>query len=77
MALARRVGFFLLTNLGVLLVLGGIYALLARVGLLPEEGLRREWLPLLLFSLVWGIGGAFLSLALFKSMAHASGGARW
>lgn len=76
MALARRVGFFFLTNLAVLLVLGGIYALLARAGLLPEEGLRRDWLPLLLFSLVWGIGGAFLSLILSKSMAKMAVGAR-
>lgn len=69
MALARRVGFFLLTNLAVMLVLGGIYAILDRAGLIPKEGLGSDWVPLLLFSLVWGMGGAFISLALSKSLA--------
>ncbi|MCB9614855.1 MAG: protease HtpX [Sandaracinus sp.] len=76
MALARRVGLFLLTNLAVMLVLGVIYAVLDRLGILPKEGFGSDWVPLLLFSLVWGMGGAFLSLALSKSLAKMAVGAQ-
>ena len=68
----RRVVFFLLTNFAVLLVLGVVMAVLTKLGVLPELGGRGEYVPLFLFSLVWGFGGSIISLFLSKSMAKRS-----
>ncbi|MBX3251292.1 MAG: protease HtpX [Myxococcales bacterium] len=76
MPVARRVLFFLMTNFAVMLILGGVYAVLRHTGILPEEGLLGEWLPLMLFALVWGFAGSLISLALSKTLAKRAVGAQ-
>lgn len=76
MPVARRVFFFLMTNLAVMLILGVVYAILRETGIMPEEGLLGEWLPLMLFALVWGFAGSLISLALSKTLAKRAVGAQ-
>ncbi len=69
MAYARRILFFLATNLAVVFLLGVVLRVL---GLDPMGG----HLPLLVMSAVIGFGGSFISLLLSKWMAKRSTGAR-
>jgi len=63
----KRVLLFLLTNLGVMLVLGLAVNLLGLNGFLTANGLSLS--SLLGFALVMGFGGAFISLLISKPMA--------
>jgi heat shock protein HtpX len=63
----KRIFLFLLTNLGVMLVLGLAVNLLGLNRFLSENGL--DLTSLLGFSLVMGFGGAFISLLISKPMA--------
>jgi len=63
----KRVLLFLLTNLGVMLVLGLAVNLLGLNGFLTANGLNLT--SLLGFALVMGFGGAFISLLISKPMA--------
>jgi heat shock protein HtpX len=63
----KRVLLFLLTNLGVMLVLGLAVQLLGLNGFLSANGLSLT--SLLGFALVMGFGGAFISLLISKPMA--------
>jgi heat shock protein HtpX len=66
----KRVALFLLTNLAVMLVLGLAVNLLGLNRFLTANGLN---LPMLLgFSLVFGFGGAIISLLISKPMAKWS-----
>ncbi len=66
----KRIVLFLLTNLGVMLVLGIAVNVLGLNRFLSQNGLD---LPSLLgFSLVMGFGGAFISLLISKPMAKWS-----
>mgnify|MGYP002683046493 CR=1 FL=1 len=70
----KRIVLFLLTNLGVMLVLGIAVNVLGLNRFLSQNGLD---LPSLLgFSLVMGFGGAFISLLISKPMAKWSTGAQ-
>ena len=64
----KRVSLFLLTNLGVVLVLGLVASLL---GIKPQGVL-----PLLVFAFLFGFGGAFISLMISKWAAKNATGAR-
>ncbi|MBF0370047.1 MAG: protease HtpX [Magnetococcales bacterium] len=67
----KRIFLFLATNLAVLLVLGTVLNILSSfLGI--SQGTTSS---LLMFAALFGMGGAFLSLALSKSMAKWSTGA--
>lgn len=60
----RRILYFLMTNLAILIVLGTVIKLLGIEPYLTQQGLNYE--SLLVFAAVFGMGGAFISLALSK-----------
>ena len=70
----KRVGLLILTNLAILIVLGIVMQVLAASGLLG--GLESRYAYLLVFAAVFGFGGAFISLALSKTIAKWSTGAK-
>lgn len=60
----KRIVLFVLTNLAVLLVLSvALNILMPLLGIRPEQG---GMVPLLVFAAVFGMGGAFISLAMSK-----------
>jgi len=72
----KRVFLFVLTNLAVLVVLAGVVHLLGVERILDERGVGLDLPALLLMSLVFGMGGSVLSLALSKWTAKRLTGAR-
>ena len=71
-----RIGLFLATNLGILIVLSISMRLLGVERMLDEQGVGLNLTSLLVFAAVFGMGGAFISLALSKWMAKRGTGAR-
>lgn len=71
----KRVLLFVLTNLAVMLVLSVVFSVLSASGILGPYGNPGTLGGLLVFSAVFGMGGAFISLALSKWMARMSTGA--
>lgn len=69
----RRVLLFLITNLAILVVLGTVLKILGVEPYLSQQGINYE--SLLIFAAVFGMGGAFVSLALSKWMAKRLTGA--
>lgn len=72
----KRVLLFVATNIAVILVLSVVLRLLGVDRLLDESGTGLNYEALLVFSLVIGFGGSFISLALSKWMAKRATGAR-
>jgi heat shock protein HtpX len=70
----KRVGLFLLTNLGVIIVIGTIVNIFGLNRFLNENGLDLE--SLFVFSLVIGFAGSIISLLMSKQMAKRAVGAR-
>ncbi|MDC8771998.1 protease HtpX [Roseateles albus] len=70
----KRIALFLLTNLGVMLVLGLAVHLLGLNRFLTANGLNLT--SLLGFALVMGFGGAFISLLISKPMAKWTAGVK-
>jgi heat shock protein HtpX len=70
----KRIVLFLLTNLAVMLVLSVVVSVLGVDRFLTAEGLNLQML--LIFSAVLGFGGSLISLAISKSIAKWSTGAR-
>ncbi len=70
----KRVVLFTATNLAVLMVLGLVMNLMAPW--LRANGIALDQAQTLLFALVFGMGGAFISLAMSKRMALMSTRAR-
>jgi heat shock protein HtpX len=70
----KRVVLFLATNIAVLLLLSVVISLLGLDRWLSAEGI--DYRGLLAFSAVLGFGGAFISLAMSKTIAKWSTGAR-
>lgn len=70
----KRVGLFILTNLAVLLVLN--FVLLLIEPWLTAQGISVENAAIWIIALVFGMGGALVSLALSKTMALRSTGAK-
>src|SRR5438132_10177160 len=70
----KRVVLFLVTNLAVLIVLSIVTNLLGLNRALAENGLNLG--ALLVFSAIFGFGGAFISLLMSKSIAKWSTGAQ-
>ncbi len=67
MALAKRVGIFLGVNLLILLTLSVTLNFLGIGGYFSARGI--DYHALMLFCLVWGMGGAFISLGLSRVIA--------
>ena len=70
----RRIGLFVLTNLAVLMVFGFIMNLLEPW--LRSQGINVHQASMLLFALIFGMGGALISLLLSKRIALMSTKAR-
>jgi heat shock protein HtpX len=66
----KRVMLFILTNLAVMLVLGTVVSLLGLNRFITAQGLNLT--QLMGFALVFGFGGAFISLLISKPMAKWS-----
>lgn len=67
MNLIKRLGLFLLVNIAVMLTLSVLINILGIKPYLTKKGLDVS--SLLIFCLIWGMGGAFISLQLSKFMA--------
>ena len=67
--MAKRIFLFVLTNIAVVLTISVILAVL---GVQPGSGLEG----LMIFSLIWGMGGAFISLQMSRWIAKRATGAR-
>lgn len=74
MVLAKRIFLFLLTNILVLVTLSIVWSIISNVfgigGYRTAGGLN--YASLMAFSLVWGMGGAFISLAMSRIIAKWS-----
>ncbi|MNK07409.1 Protease HtpX [compost metagenome] len=67
MAMFKRIGLFLLTNMLVIVTVGIVWSLVSHF--LGLAGLNSYIPFLMVFCAVWGMGGAFVSLFLSKWMA--------
>ncbi|MBK7844656.1 MAG: protease HtpX [Bdellovibrionales bacterium] len=67
MAWAKRIGLFIAVNLLVMVTISLILNMLGVKPYLTQYGL--DYQSLMIFCLVWGMGGAFISLALSRIMA--------
>jgi heat shock protein HtpX len=72
----KRTLLFLITNLAILVVLGTVFQLLGLEGVLDEQGVDLELGNLFTLSLVIGMTGSFVSLAMSKWIAKRMTGAR-
>ncbi|MCK9454526.1 protease HtpX [Sulfurimonas sp.] len=70
----KRIGLFLLTNLGIIIVLGVVVNIFGLNNFLNENGL--DLVSLFVFSLVVGFTGSIISLLMSKKMAKMAVGAR-
>ena len=71
--MGKRTLLFLLTNLAIMLVLSLILSLLGVGGYIGADG-QLQLVPLMIFCLVWGMGGAFLSLQMSRWIAKRAMG---
>jgi heat shock protein HtpX len=71
----KRIFLFLMTNIAILVLLSITLSLLGVEGILKENGSDLDLNALLIFSAVFGFGGAFISLAISKWMAKRMTGA--
>ncbi len=67
MAWAKRIGLFLAVNILVVLTISTVLSVLGVQPYLTAKGLNYQ--ALMIFCLIWGMGGAFISLALSRIMA--------
>jgi heat shock protein HtpX len=72
----KRVVLFILTNLAVILILSLVLRVLGVDRILDAQGVGLNLANLLVFAAVFGMGGAFVSLALSKWTARRLTGAR-
>ena len=70
----KRIALFLGTNIAVLVVLSIVLSIFGVESLLQENNVDLDLKALLIFSAVFGMGGAFISLAMSKwSAKHMTG----
>ena len=72
----KRIFFFIITNIAILLVLSIFLSLLGFTGILQSNGIDLNYNSLMLFSLVFGMGGSFISLYMSKWMAKSLAGVK-
>jgi heat shock protein HtpX len=68
----KRILLFVATNIAIMVTLMIVLSLLGFTGYLTADGL--DYGALMVFSLVWGFGGAFISLAMSRFMAKMAMG---
>jgi heat shock protein HtpX len=68
----KRIFLFVLTNIAIMVTLMIVLSLLGVTGYITADGL--DYSALMVFSLVWGFGGAFISLAMSRWMAKMAMG---
>jgi heat shock protein HtpX len=68
----KRILLFVVTNLAIMVTLMIVLSLLGVTGYITPDGLNYS--ALMVFSLVWGFGGAFISLAMSRWMAKMAMG---
>jgi heat shock protein HtpX len=68
----KRIFLFIATNLAIMVTLMFILSVFGFTGYLTADGL--DYSALMVFSLVWGMGGAFISLAMSRWMAKMAMG---
>ena len=68
----KRIFLFVATNFAVMIALSVVLSLLGFTGYFKADGL--DYAGLLMFSLVWGFGGALISLAMSRWMAKTAMG---
>jgi heat shock protein HtpX len=68
----KRILLFVFTNLAIMVTLMIVLSLLGVTGYITPDGLNYS--ALMVFSLVWGFGGAFISLAMSRWMAKMAMG---
>ncbi len=71
----KRIFLFLMTNIAILVLLSITLSLLGVEGILKDNGSDLDLQALLIFSAVFGFGGAFISLLVSKWMAKRMTGA--
>jgi heat shock protein HtpX len=72
----KRIALFIVTNLAVILILSVVLRVLGVDRILDEQGVGLNLSHLVTFAAVFGMGGAFVSLALSKWTAKRLTGAR-
>ena len=72
----KRILFFIITNIAILLVLSIFLSLTGFTGILQNNGVDLDYDSLMLFSLVFGMGGSFISLYMSKWMAKSMAGVK-
>src|SRR6185503_661945 len=68
----KRILLFMVTNFAIMITLMFVLSLLGFTGYLRADGL--DYAGLMVFSLVWGFGGAAISLAMSRFMAKTAMG---
>lgn len=71
--MGKRILLFLATNLAIMVVLSIVLSLLGYAGYIGADG-QVQYAPLALFCLVWGMGGAFISLLMSRWIAKRAMG---
>ena len=67
MKIAKRIFIFATVNIAIIATLSGLLSLLGGHTYLEAKGINYQ--SLIIFCLIWGFGGAFLSLAISRIMA--------
>jgi heat shock protein HtpX len=70
----KRIFLFLATNLAIMITLSIVLSLLGVGGYITADGL--DYSALMVFCLIWGMGGAFISLLLSRFMAKMAMGVK-
>lgn len=73
--MGKRILLFLVTNLAIMVTLSIVLGLLGVTGYIAPGG-GLNYTALMVFSLVWGMGGAFISLLLSRFIAKKAMGVR-
>src|SRR5688572_33152456 len=68
----KRIFLFVLTNLAIMVMISIVLAVLGVTGYITPDGLNYS--ALMVVSLVWGFGGALISLAMSRWMAKTAMG---
>jgi heat shock protein HtpX len=73
--MGKRIFLFIATNLAIVVTLSIVFSLLGFAGYIGPDG-QLMLVPLAIFCLVWGMGGAFISLLISRWIAKVSLGVK-
>src|SRR5262245_29815500 len=71
--MAKRILLFVVTNIAIMVTLSIVFALLGIGGYIRSDG-GLDYAALMVFCLIWGMGGAFISLLISRWMAKQAMG---